>query len=643
MGHSKVGFDPAAERLRLEECSLEPIRTPGTIQSHGLLLGVDAVTGFITLASENVAELLATHISELGSEQLTASVESADPVDPIRVEVLGTAYDAIVHRLDNSAIIELEPAITSLDYARTSVVGAIHRLAGITNAAKLRAAAADEIRKITGFDRVMVYHFYEDEHGEVIAESRVPEMEPYLGLHFPASDIPTQARELYVTKLSRAIVSTEDEGSRILALDESAAGIDLSKAELRSVSPFHLQFMRNMGQASTVSFSLVSEGRLHGMITCAHGTERRLPVLLRRALEVLATQLSLQLVAIDRIESLTHEIQVREQRSALLAPLFAAKDVAGTLLDGPETVLDLVPADGVAIRINGVVRYAGDVPTSRNLHAVLAAAGNTAIISDSIARDHPELAPIMPGFAGLLVIPLKSDHDTVVFFRREVTRVVSWLGDLHPENRADVLSPRLSFSAWRQSVSGTALAWGRVAAEADDLAHELEGALMRRAEAQLASLAMRDSLTGLYNRRALLERLGVASGIAPGRALLFIDLDDFKRINDTLGHEAGDEVIVEVGRRLVAGARLEDLVVRLGGDEFVVMCDSLDREEALAIADRLVAAIAAPVALARGFVTVTASCGVVVSPEGVASTNLLEQADRAMYRAKSDGRNRVAE
>jgi diguanylate cyclase (GGDEF)-like protein len=249
----------------------------------------------------------------------------------------------------------------------------------------------------------------------------------------------------------------------------------------------------------------------------------------------------------------------------------------------------------------------------------------------------------MPGFAGLLVVPLKSDHDTVVFFRREVTRVVSWLGDLHPENRADVLSPRLSFSAWRQSVSGTSLAWGRVAAEADDLAHELEGALLRRAEAQLASLAMRDSLTGLYNRRALLERLGVASGIAPGRALLFIDLDDFKRINDTLGHEAGDAVIVEVGRRLVVGARLEDLVVRLGGDEFVVMCDSLDRDEALAIADRLVAAIAAPIALARGFVSVTASCGVVVSPEGVSSTNLLEQADRAMYRAKSDGRNRVAE
>src|SRR5690606_21919065 len=131
-----------------------------------------------------------------------------------------------------------------------------------------------------------------------------------------------------------------DPGSELLARDDRVAALDLSQAELRAVSPHHLQFMRNMGQASTVSLSMVSRGRLSGMMTLAHRSERRLPVLLRRALEVLATQVQLQLEAIDRIEELTRALDVRSRRSRLLAPMFAGRDLASVLLDGDPTVLD---------------------------------------------------------------------------------------------------------------------------------------------------------------------------------------------------------------------------------------------------------------------------------------------------------------
>ena len=595
----------------------------------------------MTLASENASQWLGSSIDDLQSVSLAEAVRDANPVDPVRITLAGQDYESIVHRLDDMTVVELEPILSQLGYARTSVVGALQRLSRLTTADSLRAAAVEEVRAITGFDRVMIYHFHDDGHGEVVAESRVESLEPYLGLHFPASDIPAQARDLYTTKLSRAIVRSDDAGIPLVALDGSAASIDLSEAELRAVSPFHLQFMRNMGQVSTVSLSMVDDDRLHGMFTCAHSTERRLPVLLRRALEVLAAQVSLQLVSIARIERLTHDLRIREQRTTLLSPLFASEDVATALLDGPETVLDLVPADGVVLRINGLVHSAGEVPSPEHVRELLEQAGSAPLMSQSLPANHPHLAPLAEGFAGLLVVPLKSDGDCLVFLRRELARVVNWLGDPTAKNRETPLSPRLSFSAWRESVSGTSLPWGRVADEARDLGRELEGALLRRAEAALAGLAMRDALTGLHNRRSLLARLEPQADRPV--ALLFVDIDEFKSVNDTLGHDAGDRVIIEVAKRLVACSRADDLVVRLGGDEFVVLCESPGPDEARAIADRVVAAIAAPIDLADGAVTVTASVGVVTSTDGTRGAALLEAADRAMYRAKNDGRNRVSE
>jgi len=293
------------------------------------------------------------------------------------------------------------------------------------------------------------------------------------------------------------------------------------------------------------------------------------------------------------------------------------------------------------VRIDGVVHTAGEVPHDNHVRALLDEVADAPLISQALASNHPQLAPLTTGFAGLLSVPLKSDGDILVFLRREISRVVRWLGDPRAENRESPLSPRLSYSAWQESVTGTSQPWGRVANEARDLGRELEGALLRRAEVQLAGLAMKDALTGLHNRRSLIERL---ESVPPtSRALLFVDIDDFKSVNDTLGHDAGDRVIIEVARRLITSSRTEDLVVRLGGDEFVVLCEAPGIDGARAIADRIVEAVSEPIALGDGFVSVTASCGVVTAAEGMTGATLLEEADRAMYRAKNAGRNRVSD
>ncbi|MDH6180203.1 chemotaxis family two-component system sensor kinase Cph1 [Microbacteriaceae bacterium SG_E_30_P1] len=631
----------ADEQLRLEQCSREPIRTPGRIQSHGMLFVVDNSTHEIVVASENARRYLGTRLDH---PQIVEALDAGTVVDPVRVTFDDEQFDAIIHPGDTTSIVELEQTIVGVEYARTSVVSAIQRLAFINDPEELRNTAAELIRSITGFDRVMVYHFHDDGHGEVVAESRADDMAPYLGLHFPASDIPSQARHLYTTKLSRAIVSTEDPGLDLLADSIEPMSIDLGATELRMVSPYHLAYMRNMGQASTVSFSKVKDGVLIGMITCAHRTPRRLPILLRRALEVLATQLAFQLDSMEKIRVLRHEVEVRERRAALLSPLFASDDVMSALLRGSATVLDLVPADGVAVRHGDKTYTLGTVPPATAIRAVMDAVGDNHLASHVLGRVRPDLAELIPDYPGLIVVPLGSG-DCITFFRRAITHVVDWLGDPGPQNRADALSPRLSFEAWRESVADSGDPWGSAVQEAIDLGEALKGAMARRAEARLAELALHDALTGLRNRRFLaenLERALVERQQADSVSLLFLDLDGFKSVNDSYGHDAGDAVIVEVARRIVANSRTADAVARLGGDEFVIVCEHTTPQEAHLIAERIVRAVGKPIDAKGVTVTVTASCGIVTADDASSGARLLEAADAAMYRAKAEGRNRVA-
>lgn len=630
----------AAERRRLEECVTEPIRTPGRIQSFGTLLVVDVATYGIVTASDDAAEWLGRSISELGSPTLEWSVTAQTHGDPVRVDLQGRAYDAVTHRLADRVVIELEPADSGPELPTASVVGAIRTLGLVASAEELRQAAAEEVKRISGFDRVMVYRFFDDGHGEVAGEACEPDMESYRGLRFPASDIPQQARSLYLTKLSRQIVSTEDEGTPLSSIDADAAPLDLSSAELRAVSPHHLQFMRNMGQASTVSFSLSHDYRLVGMITCAHRTRRRMPILLRRALEVLAAQLTLQLAALESIARLRRDLTIREQRAAVLAGVPSSDDPLLTLVDNGEELCRLVEADGAILALDGLSRSIGDVPTAgRDL--MLAAAGTEFLQTSELGRTHPALATLMPGFAGILVVPVGA-HGVVLFFRREVTQVIRWLGDQTAANRDTPLSPRNSFSEWQQSVEGSSLPWAETAEEARELGRELARALDRRHEARLAQLALVDHLTGLHNRRSLERRLESALLSRESGVLLFLDLDGFKAINDRHGHETGDTVLRVVAERLTDGSRVTDVASRLAGDEFVVFSPGTSREEGERFAARLVREIAAPIPTARGAMTVTASCGVVPIEPTATRKQLLDAADAAMYRAKNAGRNRVS-
>ena len=646
------------EAHRLAECAAEPIRTPGAIQPHGALVGVDSDSLTVQIVSENAAPMLGLDAPLLGRVlgDVTGTAFADDvrrfvshpesTANPLSLAMNAGSFDVIVHRVGDIVVLELEPVRPrALQQMTSALYALIQRLAQTVDVQDLRDETARGLRDLTGFDRVLIYRFHPDEHGEVVAEDRALDMEPYIGLHFPASDIPAQARELYLTKLSRAIVGTSDESIDLLAIDGSAtaATFDLSHAELRSVSPHHLQFMRNMGQNSTLSFSMVREGRLIGMITCAHRTPLQVPFIVRRGIEVLASQLALQLSALDQVRQLQRQAETRHTRRLLLTQIEVADEIAGSLVRGEVTALDVIEADGVAVCIDGRTRTAGAAPPTAELEALVEHAGvgvdGGLFVTESLAIEHPTLAEMAPSATGVLIVPVGGAGDFLAFFRDEVLREIDWLGDQTPANRQTRLSPRNSFSAWTASVTRTATPWNEMVEEAVELGRDLESTLLRRAESQLAQLAMRDSLTGLPNRRGLLHEIeSVFNRPESGEiSLLFIDLDRFKQVNDDYGHDVGDSVIAAVSQRIDAHTRTTDVVARLGGDEFVVLCDGTAADTATEVARRVRAAIGEPLVLPLATLHISASVGTATTRRDGSPDGLLRAADEAMYRAKQNG------
>ncbi len=688
---------PAEERLRAEQCAQEPIHRPGAIQPHGALLVVHPGNLEIVQASANTAQilgvaaqdLLGTSLGVLVGDESGARLRSAlgdgdAAINPATVTVGGGRFDVVVHRVDADGVVEFEPSDPGAEEREyvPAVHAAISRMSRAADIADLRHLAARWMRQLVGFDQVMVYHFHPDGHGEVVADDHAPGMTSYLGLHFPATDIPAQARRLYLLKGSGLTADTEYEPAALVPVENprTGAAMDLSRAELRSVSPVHLQFMRNMGQRASLTLPLVLDGQLLGMITCAHRGPRRIPFRLRRAAEILAQQVTVKLDAMTRTEQFTRQLQARTVRTALAEQMTPDLDVSAGLISGDVAMLDLVSADSASVWVHQHLHSTGRTPTYSQTTALLAAltaagGGVSPLISEALALDRPDLAALVPSVAGVLVLPFGGSGDCLVWFRQEVAQSVDWLGDQSPDNRRTPLSPRTSFDLWRQTVSGCSLAWDDAEiVEAAELGRDIEQVLLRRAEAELAHLGLHDGLTGLPNRNLLVDRItsAVAKAALHGDevAILFCDLDDFKRVNDTAGHAAGDAVLIEAAARLQGALRAGDTVARVGGDEFVIVLERARdrasepaagspaggggpapasapgpgdvRDRAARVAARIQAELTRPVTFQGQQHVISVSVGMTFAAAGSRAEDLLRDADVAMYRAKQSGKNRAA-
>ncbi|MBM7807884.1 light-regulated signal transduction histidine kinase (bacteriophytochrome) [Geodermatophilus bullaregiensis] len=495
----------------LDNCAREPIHVPGSIQPRGVLLAVSEPDLVVVQASENLAELTGVGWSDalgrplidvLGVAQTGAVVRSAsafgdlrerNPVE-ITLDVGGdpVPVDAILHRAVltgagdehgqpepgappvTNLVVELEPArgprpfsFPNTYQAVRSTVTELNRAATLQDLYDVTARA---VRSLTGFDRVMVYRYDADYNGEVVAEARAGHLNSFLGLHYPASDIPAQARALYEKNWLRLISDVDYVPSPIHPAAHPATGrpLDLTYATLRSVSPVHVEYLHNMGVRASMSISLLRDDRLWGLIACHHYSGPHAPPFATRAAaEFLGSTLSLRLVDRTAEDEVHRALQVRSTLAWLTsATLDEDRPLADTLLDST-SLLDVLPADGVTVCLQGSTGSRGDTLPADLVEALVgwaAAQGGEVVATDSLRRDAPELDVPVEVACGVLVLPLPEGQH-VLWHRRETVHAVDWGGDPHNKAIAERegdgvrLSPRKSFDRWRETVRHRSQPW----------------------------------------------------------------------------------------------------------------------------------------------------------------------------------------
>jgi len=493
--HSGFGR-PSEFTADLETCSREPIRIPGSIQPQGSLfvLSSDDLTvlqaavghalrdeGVANTAGRALADVLPPSLAPL-VEQLAAKPVAGEPT-PLGyfAGADGGGHQAIAHRSGGTLILELEQADPgdpgSFEDVYPFVSSFLAELHGRTSLEELCSLAARGIRRITGLDRVLVYRFDEDWNGSVIAEDRNARLPSYMGLRFPASDIPAQARELYRLNRLRLIADANYRPIPIVPPLSPVDGqpTDLSFAVLRSVSPIHLEYMRNMGTGASMSISLLRDGRLWGLISCHNAAPHRVPYHMRTACDFVGQILSLQLAAREQAALADRRVELRAVQARLLAQMASAETFIDGLIADPASLLSLTGASGAAIVAGGECRLIGDTPSEGEVRRVadwLAASRHEdVVVIDSLAGVMPGGDALKDRASGVLAFATSRLHSSyVVWFRPEVVRTIAWGGSpAKPVTRASEdgrIHPRKSFDVWRESVRLRAIPWDGAEVEA---------------------------------------------------------------------------------------------------------------------------------------------------------------------------------
>jgi chemotaxis family two-component system sensor kinase Cph1 len=526
----EIVFLPPGTPVDLSNCEREPIHVPGSIQPRGVLIAVSDPDYVVQQVSVNLADLTCVDWREalgrplsdvLGVGAADAVTRSAsafgdlrerNPVE-ITLDVGGdpVPVDALLHRAVlrsgrgsegtggtpvASLVVELEPARGPRPFSFPNTYQAVRGTVGDLNRAsslqELYDITAQAVRTLTGFDRVMVYRYDADYNGEVVAEAKAEQLNSFLGLHYPASDIPAQARALYEKNWIRLISDVDYVPSRLEPTlhPGNDLPLDLTYSTLRSVSPIHLEYLRNMGVRASMSISLLRDDKLWGLIACHHYSGPHAPpYATRAAAEFLGSTLSVRLVDRAEEDEVHRALRVRSTLAWLTAAaLDEDRPLAETLMGSP-SLLDLLPADGVVVRLQGHTGSRGALlppAVADALAAWAAGRGDDVVATDSLPRDAPALATPLELACGALVLPLP-EGQYVLWFRGEVVRHIDWGGDPHNKAIAERegdgirLSPRKSFERWRETVRNRSEAWTvQQVAEAGELRTHLLEALYAR-------------------------------------------------------------------------------------------------------------------------------------------------------------------
>ncbi|WRH67683.1 MAG: GAF domain-containing protein [Planktothrix sp. GU0601_MAG3] len=508
----------------LKDLDGQPIHILSQIQPHGVLLVLEEPGLRILQVSSNIESILGISTEIILHKYLKDLLDSfqmerieiglkqdnLDFINPTKIwiKIKGDDYvifDGIFHRNSSGyLILELEPAtsqenIPFLSFYHLAKIS-INQLESSSSLINFCQIIVQEVRKITGFDRVMLYKFDQDGHGEVIAEEKRGEMEPYLGLHYPASDIPKPARKMFSSNWIRLIPDAATEPVQLFPEVNpiSHQPTDLTCSILRSASPCHLQYLHNMGVGASLTISLIKAGKLWGLIACHHLTPKYISYELRKACEFLGRVIFSELSEREDTEDYDYRIQLNQIQSALIDAMSQEENFIDGLTQHQPNILDLTGAQGAAIYFGGQFTLVGETPPEADLIFLVQwlqkQSQKEVFYTDSLPKLYSDARGFKAVGSGLLAISI-SHKNYVIWFRPEVIQTVKWGGNPHQAfetSQAEgqvLLSPRKSFEQWKETLQLQSLAWKQVEIQAAlELRKTLVNIVLKQAD-ELAQLA----------------------------------------------------------------------------------------------------------------------------------------------------------
>lgn len=498
------------DSVSLTNCDDEPVQTPGCIHDHGLMMTMDPTTLLVSQVSENCQQWTGRSVDQvLGqplavivgerAQQRVAHLLATEPLqdNPLYALTLrldgmradATALDLSVHLSDGVLILELEPtgregasSEPASEPANNYYAMVKATLVRLRSACTLNAfcdTTALEVRRVTGLDRVMVYRFHADDSGEVVADARREDLHPWLGLHYPASDIPKPAREIFKRLGIRPLPDAAGALCEMVPLVSPVSGqaLNMTFCALRGASRMYTEYLANMGVAATLTMPILREGALWGMIVCHHYTPITMPYQMRAAAEFLGQMVSMEMAAVESREHFEYRHRLDGVHHALVARAAAEADLA-LLAGSAPNLLDGIDAGGVAVLHRERWTLAGKTPSERQLAPLaawlkdrLTVAPNEApfYACDHLASAYAPAAEFAEVASGVLAIPISqgAEGDLLLWFRSEQIQTFSWAGNpldkpvtigLHGPR----LTPRRSFDIWQEQVRGRSLVWTRI-------------------------------------------------------------------------------------------------------------------------------------------------------------------------------------